>query len=300
MGCWNGTCGVSQLPITGGTKVKAFLLLQSKYTKEVKGSGSCYSSEYFRPWFFPVTAEYNDYGSIENIQEDWNTKYMLETFQKWLAAGEVKILGDEKAEINSPGIRKFKILENVFDCVERGALQIKDCGETFNVKKQMWVPANGYLKIGLFIVLENVYNDMVDASKRFINLKENSYYRKSNKESRQLAMEAINKARTIKPPNVLCSLDERAVNRVLGDSLEDGACFKHYKTIVYSSNITASEFFAKLDPVMAFGTAMVYLRKLWIPQTGQGSQNEELAFNKALIASMLLHIYNREKPHNAK
>lgn len=43
---------------------------------------------------------------------------------------------------------------------------------------------------------------------------------------------------------------------------------------------------------------MVYLRKLWIPQMGQGSQTEELFFNKALIESMLVHICNREKDCN--
>jgi hypothetical protein len=40
---------------------------------------------------------------------------------------------------------------------------------------------------------------------------------------------------------------------------------------------------------------MTYLRKQWFPQTGSGSQSEELSFNKALISGMNRHIDEREK-----
>lgn len=73
MGCWNGTCGVSQLPIHCGDKVKLILLKKSVYIEDsVKGGGFCYSNGLFEPYYLPISGEYNDYGTIENIvdQED--------------------------------------------------------------------------------------------------------------------------------------------------------------------------------------------------------------------------------------
>jgi len=298
---WNGTCGISQLPITSGTRVKTILMLQSEFAKGIGGAGTCYCSAYFRPWFFAVTAEYNDYGSIENIQEDWNTKYMLETFQKWLAEGEVKILDNDECEINSPNIKTFKKLDDVFDCVERGSLVVKNPGDSFNSKEQKWEPTGGYLKIGMFMVLETVFDDMVKATNRFLNLKENAYYKKYDDEPRREAIIAINKARAhknddnIKDEELRGMLRDLHVDRLLGDLIEEHAAFKHYKDLLYNPDIiTVDEFFAKLDEVSALSSAMCYLRKLWFPQTGQGSQNEELLFNKALIEAMSEHIGHRD------
>lgn len=68
MGCWNGTCGVSQLPIHCGDKVKLVLLKKSMYIEDsVKGGGFCYSDGLFQPYSLPISGEYNDYGTIENI-----------------------------------------------------------------------------------------------------------------------------------------------------------------------------------------------------------------------------------------
>ena len=297
MGCWNGTCGISQLPILTGQKVKAFLLLQSEYAKNIRGSGVCYPTEYFRPWFFPVTAEYNDYGSIENIQTDWNSEYMLETFRKWLADGTVRILGHDEAEVNDPGIEKFEKLDDVFDCVERGALVFKSIGEKLNAERTEMIPSEVELKIGIFMVVEDVFDGIVAESIRFMSLKENEYYYIRDAKAREKALDAINKIRQSKTATdeFTTSMCDMYADRFLGEGIEEHYAFKHYKTILYVPNkITVTEFMAKTDEVRHIGTAMAYLRKLWIPQAGQGSQSEELSFNKALIAAMTDHINARE------
>jgi len=299
MGCWNGTCGISQLPITAGAKVKAILLLQSEYHQEIQGSSSCYSSNFFRPWFFPVTAEYNNYGSIENIVKDWNSKYMLETFRRWVAEGEVKLLG-EHAEINDPGITKFNKLEDVFACVERGSLVKK--GER----------TDKYLKISLFMVLDSVYHAMIKASKKFMNKPENNDDKKYYEENRAEALKSIANMRQgnlslpisgdLKDDENTKSALQRAfltvhnfyVNRLLGGPIEEHCAYKHYKNILYSPNVvTVEDFMVALDNAYWLETAMCYLRKLWIPQTGQGSQSEELEFNKALNEAVSKHIRHR-------
>lgn len=303
MGSWNGTCGISQLPITAGTKVKAFLMLQSEYAHGIGGSSSCYSTTYFRPWFFPLTAEYNDYGSIQTIEPDWNAKYMLETFQQWLASGEVRILGRGECEINDPGVKEFKTLENVFDCVERGALVFKNPGERFDKEKQEWVPAGGYLKIGIFMILDTVYQGVIAEAIRFLKLPANEFYQKRDKEDLQKALESITKHRgknVVKSDNpeldeALLTMRDIYVDRFLGDLIEEHCAFKHYKTILFSPDGAGVEdFFARIDEVRKLSTAMSYLRKSWFPPCGSGSQSEELSFNAALSGAVAAHIKNRE------
>lgn len=301
MGCWNGTCGVSQLPILGGDKVKAFLLLQSKYQREVMGSGTSSSTSYFSPWFFPITAEYNDYGSIENITNDWNSKYMLEKFQEWLLSGEVKLLDRMECEVSSVDIEKFQTVNEIFDCVERGSLSVKNHHEKFDKSQNKWVPVGGYLKIGIFLVLEDVFDAMVNESEQFMRREDgdSEFHAEFYKTDREKAIEAIEKVRLNYGDEK--TMDELAgcvygyhVDRILGDVSERTNSFKHYKSILYNpKSISIDEFMSKLNESDSFSTAMSFLRKMWMPQTGQGSQSEELCFNKALINIMSEHIEKR-------
>lgn len=305
MGCWNGTCGVSQLPILAGCNVKAFLMLQSEFHSAISGSGSNYTTDFFRPWFFPVSAEYNDYGSIENIQKDWNSKYMLATFQAWLKEGKIVILHDD-AEVNDPDIDAFEKLENVFDCVERGALIFNHTSERFDREQEKWVPVEQKLKIGLFMVLDNVFDSLVKESVRFIADPSNDYWRKHETESRATALKTIEKIRASYTPSPAPSSDNKElmaielirdmwVDKLLGDMIEEHCAYKHYKTVLYNPEaVTLDDFFAKLDASRNFEKAMSFLRKLWIPQTGQGSQSEELSFNKVLVQAMSEHIGHRD------
>lgn len=73
MGCWNATCGLSQLPINYDDEVKMVLLVTgNNYNEFSTGSGFCYPDDMFKPLFFPINGTYNDYGGIdvtENKQE---------------------------------------------------------------------------------------------------------------------------------------------------------------------------------------------------------------------------------------
>lgn len=70
MGSWNGTCGISKMPILYGDRVKLVLLKPTKHYRSVStGSGFCNASDMYTPICLPITGEYNDYGCIENIDE---------------------------------------------------------------------------------------------------------------------------------------------------------------------------------------------------------------------------------------
>jgi hypothetical protein len=60
MGCWNGTCGLTNLPIINGTEMYVFPI------KENISDSLCYSTALYRPSVLPFSAEYNDYGAGEN------------------------------------------------------------------------------------------------------------------------------------------------------------------------------------------------------------------------------------------
>ena len=85
MGCWNETCGLSGLPITEGDKVKLVFLLPRYRSMTIEGLSSyCDSTSVLTPCLLPITGEYNDYGGIENIVEDWNTDIVFKSLKDYL------------------------------------------------------------------------------------------------------------------------------------------------------------------------------------------------------------------------
>lgn len=60
MGCWNQTCGLTQIHIRAGEKVMIFPLSQS-----IRDS-LCYTTPFWTPFPLPFYGEYNDYGAAES------------------------------------------------------------------------------------------------------------------------------------------------------------------------------------------------------------------------------------------
>jgi hypothetical protein len=60
MGCWNKTCGLSNLHIHAGSPVYVFVL------EDKRDDSHCYTTSLYRPLLLPFTSEYNDYGGGEN------------------------------------------------------------------------------------------------------------------------------------------------------------------------------------------------------------------------------------------
>jgi hypothetical protein len=82
MGCWNGTCFISNLPIRHGDEVVGFVISYDNFKDEVGYSGSCYSEAYARPLGLPFFGTYDDYGGIEDIKESIATKYLCHKFNE--------------------------------------------------------------------------------------------------------------------------------------------------------------------------------------------------------------------------
>jgi len=78
MGSFNATCIVSGLPIQAGDAVRYLALTESKHNPSNKWS--CYVSGRWQLRTVPLRAEYNDYGSVENIQPGLVERVFFKSF----------------------------------------------------------------------------------------------------------------------------------------------------------------------------------------------------------------------------
>ncbi len=62
MGCWNNTCGLTNLPIHAGEAVYVFPIKEKDLSKY---RSHCYSTALYQPMIIPFTSKYNDYGAGE-------------------------------------------------------------------------------------------------------------------------------------------------------------------------------------------------------------------------------------------
>jgi hypothetical protein len=80
MGCWNETCGITQMPIEHGDKIRMFLIVDSKHWND---SGVLhYSTDLWKPFGLSLKGTYDEYGRIENIEEDAISDLLLASIKK--------------------------------------------------------------------------------------------------------------------------------------------------------------------------------------------------------------------------
>lgn len=113
MGCWNGTCMISNLPILAGEKVKLVFLHSPYGRSDLEKSAYCYPNGIFQPGGFALDAEYNDYGSVENIIEDINYDLITLYFQQKY----------KKIKVEEKELQTFT-LYNIIEGIERGSLEL--------------------------------------------------------------------------------------------------------------------------------------------------------------------------------
>lgn len=78
MGSYSLTCCVSGLPIESGDPVRYFLITESPYADQaVVGT----LTGFWFPRTFPLRARYNDYGSVEDVQDGPERDIWMEGFQ---------------------------------------------------------------------------------------------------------------------------------------------------------------------------------------------------------------------------
>lgn len=81
MGCWNATCGISQLPIMHRDPIRLFLLGRGTSVTHDGRGGFCYPTGLWSPIGLPFVGTYDDYGGIEDpkqVAEELSKKVLAE------------------------------------------------------------------------------------------------------------------------------------------------------------------------------------------------------------------------------
>lgn len=96
MGSFASTCSISGLPIEGGDPVRAFLITENPYDDNLY----CGMSDLWFLRTLPVKAKYNDYGSIEDVEEGPLKDLWMEGLQIDLVARGVGDNSCHDVEVN--------------------------------------------------------------------------------------------------------------------------------------------------------------------------------------------------------
>ncbi len=79
MGCYNLTCGISNLPILSGDPVVGFVLAAN--SDKSNANSYCYINDSFSPISLPFYGLYDEYGSIENIDLGYKEHLFKSSFR---------------------------------------------------------------------------------------------------------------------------------------------------------------------------------------------------------------------------
>lgn len=118
MGCWNGTCGLTNLSVRAEDDVVFYLLKDGEFRNSLGfGTGVCYSNELFAPFGLPVYGKYNDYGTVEKIQNPEMAVKLVKaakfdgTFEDMLSAiGENHRSDDNLAALGWKALRGYSTI----------------------------------------------------------------------------------------------------------------------------------------------------------------------------------------------
>lgn len=311
MGCWNGTCFLSNLSIMAGDRIKLQLLAPfmpsedevdlNKYTAndDPRGiNGITYVSDVLTPIAPVISGEYNDYGSIKKVDSDASLTFLkayvnelirtksivsLMTVDSWISRNR-----DEK---NPPKGMDATIPINIndidgfIDMVERGSILVKSqFGKWVRLRFVM-------MHEGIYQnALDSLENDdewdsetMIENKQKIINFLKTGEVPKDSKDERlNLALKITETLKEFK--HTPTESQKLSIKMVLNEIL--------WEDFMYSENRIASTWFIKEyvnDPknkkhaIGVVEAAYDYLkiknyierlRKPWALTGGNGSQHD--------------------------
>jgi len=155
MGCWNGTDGFGGMPIRANEKVKTVIIQNNVHMPPA--SGFCSLIGYAMPISFPIDAQYNDYGSLENISDDLSSKMLFSFLSDELKSGIIKIIPDysKTYDINKDPtvIDSVDTLQEFIDLIERD--RVYRANENYFTKKIT------FTNIGLMMFSDDIYQSIL-------------------------------------------------------------------------------------------------------------------------------------------
>lgn len=298
MGCWNGTCGISQLPILCGDNVTACLIAVPQNIR-IGASGYCYITGFASPITMPFYGSYNDYGGIEDVKMNYNTKLICDKFSVYSFYDLIDQA--ERDELSVP----IKILgsENTYDV---GLWMAHDHIAKSFIDLKHWrhdIPIAD-------IIRADAETFWAKAKKELIRTNE-----LNNRRSKE-ELEKIGKLSIFDLRNKFIGVSKGVASRerytnyftsvVSGDGVDSyitGEFFDIYKEYIEKLLIEdvpfeddrVKELLDDAVNMYTMKTAMDNLRKGFAPQSGKGSQSEEFDTYKVLNKSVDDYIKRAEE-----
>lgn len=324
MGCWNGTCMVSNLPIIHGDKVKLVMLHNPTMVLDANenpfsSSGVCYHNTYLQPAFFPISGEYNDYGNIEDIVKDWNydlitnvlkeelgdviivdgshkREWVLEDILEGIERGSVKYTGIDRKERENKKFAEM-MAKSFADEIKDGTL-VDEYQKFVKLAEKDLVPEKQNLNFSFVMIREDIWNHIIENYKgeywnpiRDKNDPDSPYYVTAldyykyeyNKQLERI-VDALK--RVSKIPK-----DERKDAQFIIDGLSDTSIFnktyagsghlyshiEYFEQLFDGENVITDgedELFKQWSELMIMSSFISGTRRLWMIQSGAGSQHE--------------------------
>ena len=248
MGSWYATCGVSNLPILDNDETVLFIL-EGRHQNVLLGSdGFCYADTFFEP-ILPLFAKYYDYGDFETIHDknkDVVCEYVRNRFKH-----KTYICKKENVDLENIEIEEF----------------VKLVKEGYIYKK---IYFDEYAPVGYMLVHKDIYEKLmnsIDKNDWEMEIVDNSYnlMMRDAKEHEKNLRECF-----IESPQEI--IDEK-----LAISLNFSVDFSFAKNLkdiiikIYMKEL-GKEVEEEILNLAYFKQIFTKLRKVWMPQSGCGSQ----------------------------
>lgn len=146
MGCWNETDGITRLPIFPEEKIKVWVIAPSSH-QSGGANNVCEIDDLYYPLSLGIDGEYDDYGSVENIESNVCTDALMRAFQSTgITDAETLCKAIEREQLY---IRTGKYDESVF------VYQANDIGYMGSPE----TPQD--MSLGLFMVKRSTYDNII-------------------------------------------------------------------------------------------------------------------------------------------
>lgn len=309
MGCWNQTCGITQLHITAGEKVMVFPLVQSPQ------DNLCYTTPHWTPFAIPFTSHYNDYGAGEDSSGPG-----LNAILKFLKENLVEVEQGKNRFHDIPVKREDFDEEKFWEAIHEQRLSVKThYGDQYQVgmvmikhsiveyilEHQVYSHYEGYdRESGTSKYTKYKFADVLASAEPILDKLFDHEDLDLEDLDEEQAQRAIKQYRALKRYRALeqaaTAVSESDERNWAANWLRHG-CPSHLRYSAFSSlaiddallhcvdtldRDTAREILALFLTTVAIDEFLMETRKFWSPQAGAGSQNSSHSGYRLLMSAM--------------
>jgi hypothetical protein len=269
MGCWNGTCGLTQLAIHPGDRAVWLPLISGRYKV---GTVYCHATDLYEPMGYTLRGSYDDYGCIEDIDNTPGAQITLDYFQSLITEKKLTVTND--ADKKHAGMKTY--------------------GDLVRLVEREHLATYWDRKIGHMLFHEEAFDAVIsDISKR------TPFKEKGSRKTIEALITASveNWMKEDFSVETRKSLGKFSENFAL-DATRSMHGAQYYLNRLYDEKKT--DLIPAIVELHLLGITMGFLRKMYQPQGGAGSQCSELFLPEILAKFVLRRKKKMEKEWRAE